>query len=76
LLFAAGAERPDPNNRIHTVDHLDIWQLDLNTPLTQATWTCTGIPFPYHSNHIGHASIMINTKTQQERYFAVSGQVV
>ena len=69
LVFAGGAERPDPGNP-DAVDYRHTWKLDLGNK--GAGWIAkTDIPFD--SNHMSYVTTMDETLT--ERHFFVGGQV-
>ena len=68
LLFATGASRPNPLDPIFTIDHPDVWQLDLNN--INAGWVTKPI-LPYQGNHIGFVTLNYGG---QERHFFLGGQ--
>jgi hypothetical protein len=70
VIVAAGASRPDPANRIHTIDHKDVWQIFPAN--TAAGWTKKSTPFPYYTNHIGRVTVDI--PGVGEKHFALGGQ--
>jgi hypothetical protein len=70
VIVAAGASRPDPANRIHTIDHKDVWQIFPAN--TAAGWKTSSIRFPYYTNHVGRATV--NIPGVGERHYALGGQ--
>jgi hypothetical protein len=68
LTFATGASRPFPENIIHTIDHFDVWQLDMAN--TDKGWTPT-TPLTYKGNHIGSTSVWYKGK---QRHYIAGGQ--
>jgi len=69
LVFAGGAERPDPSHP-HAVDYQHTWKLNLGN--IGAGWqTMTDIP--YLANHMSYVTVRDSTK--RERHIFVGGQV-
>ena len=68
LLYATGASRPDPKRRLYTIDHDDVWELNLNN--LNAGWQ-TKPKIPYKGNHMGFVTVKYQGK---ERHYYHGGQ--
>jgi hypothetical protein len=69
LLYATGATRPNPNDKMETVDHTDAWELSL---LAEEFSWIDRTDLPYHGNHVSHATV---TYGGIERHYIIGGQV-
>ena len=68
LTFACGASRSDLKNINTTVDHNDVWELNLDNI---ATGWQTKAPIPYFANHVGFTSV---TYDGVQRHYTLGGQ--
>ena len=69
LYYATGASRPDPANRIYTIDHNEAWSINLAN--TQAGWK--PIPnVPYQGNHVGFTTVKYENI---DRHYLIGGQL-
>ena len=63
LLYVSGASRPDPNDRLYTIDRDDVWMIPLSNNIRlNSTW----IPkpkYPAAANHIGYISLYSSSST-------------
>lgn len=69
LLYGTGASRPNPITPMYTLDHSDVWELNLND--VSSGWQIKPI-IPYKGNHIG--SVTVQYKGMDRHYF-VGGQL-